>query len=90
MGLNFLRAPGGSKAAPIADKPERGDKEVTTTSQGRRRIEIPFKPVDLCFRDIGYEVTASTTKDTLKLLKSISGVFRCGRMCALMGSSGAG
>lgn len=51
-------------------------------------LTIPFIPADLSFEDLTYEVTASTSKDTLRLLNSVSGVFGAGRMCALMGSSG--
>lgn len=51
-------------------------------------ISIPFTPVDLSFENLTYEVTASTSKDTLRLLNEVSGVFKAGRMCALMGSSG--
>jgi len=53
-------------------------------------LDLPFTKVDLSFHDICYEVTASQTNEKLKLLKNINGVFRAGRMCALMGSSGAG
>lgn len=48
------------------------------------RVSIPFKPVTLSFHEICYEVTASTTKEQLLLLKSVSGIFRPGQMCALM------
>ena len=53
-------------------------------------ITVPFIPVDLSFENLVYEVTASTSKDKLRLLNEVSGVFKAGRMCALMGSSGAG
>jgi ABC-type multidrug transport system ATPase subunit len=49
-----------------------------------------FTPVDLSFHDLCYEVKASKGSDKLRLLKSVSGIFRSGRMCALMGESGAG
>ena len=51
-------------------------------------LSIPFTPVDLSFDNLVYEVTASTSKDKLRLLNEVSGVFRAGRLCALMGSSG--
>lgn len=51
-------------------------------------FSIPFTPVDLSFDNLVYEVTASTSKDKLRLLNEVSGVFRAGRLCALMGSSG--
>ena len=53
-------------------------------------VNISFIPVDLSFEDLTYEVTASTTNEQLCLLNNVSGVFKAGRMCALMGSSGAG
>lgn len=53
-------------------------------------INVPFIPVDLSFDKLTYEVTASTSKEKLRLLNEVSGVFKAGRMCALMGSSGAG
>ncbi|KAL3761106.1 hypothetical protein ACHAWU_001375 [Discostella pseudostelligera] len=53
-------------------------------------FSIPFTPADVAFDNLVYEVTASTSKDKLCLLNEVSGVFRAGRMCALMGSSGAG
>lgn len=53
-------------------------------------FNIPFTPVDLTFEKLVYEVKASTGNDTLKLLNEVSGAFVSGRMCALMGSSGAG
>ena len=53
-------------------------------------MSIPFKPLTLSFRDLCYEVNASTSKQKLMLLKNVNGIFRPGRMCALMGSSGAG
>lgn len=60
------------------------------TDHTEDRVVFPFKPVNLSFHNICYEVTASTTNQKLRLLKEVNGVFRAGRMCALMGSSGAG
>lgn len=51
-------------------------------------FSIPFTPADLSFDNLVYEVTASTSKDKIRLLNKVSGVFKSGRMCALMGSSG--
>lgn len=53
-------------------------------------FDLPFTPVDLTFKDLCYEVTASTSKEKLKLLNNVYGRLQPGRMCALMGSSGAG
>ncbi|KAL7552795.1 hypothetical protein ACHAWF_016049 [Thalassiosira exigua] len=60
------------------------------TKKKSEEFDIPFVPVDLSFEQLVYEVTASTSKDKLRLLNEVSGAFRAGRMCALMGSSGAG
>mmetsp|Transcript_34485 Transcript_34485/g.50638 ORF Transcript_34485/g.50638 Transcript_34485/m.50638 type:complete len:1445 (-) Transcript_34485:232-4566(-) len=51
---------------------------------------LPFTPVNLTFENISYEVTASTSDEKLRLLNDVSGSFMSGRMCALMGASGAG
>eukprot|EP00522_Entomoneis_paludosa_P012046 CAMPEP_0172443714 /NCGR_PEP_ID=MMETSP1065-20121228/3929_1 /TAXON_ID=265537 /ORGANISM="Amphiprora paludosa, Strain CCMP125" /LENGTH=1500 /DNA_ID=CAMNT_0013194039 /DNA_START=53 /DNA_END=4555 /DNA_ORIENTATION=+ len=51
---------------------------------------IPFKCVDLTFRDMHYTVKSSISKESLELLKGIDGVVEAGKMTALMGSSGAG
>jgi len=54
------------------------------SSEGEKKVVVPFKPVTLSFQDISYEVTASTSKEKLMLLKKVSGIFRPGKMCALM------
>jgi len=56
----------------------------------RKSINLPFVPVDLSFEKICYTVKASTSGEQLKLLNEVSGVLQSRRMCALMGSSGAG
>lgn len=87
LGLTYWRA--SSQAPSTAPKTlEEIQSEAEETTEGR--IEISFIPVTLSFQDICYEVTASTTKEKLMLLKNINGIFRPGRMCALMGTSGAG
>jgi hypothetical protein len=53
-------------------------------------IAIPFIPVTLTFSDICYDVRASKGNETIRLLNNVYGMFEAGRMCALMGSSGAG
>jgi ABC-type multidrug transport system fused ATPase/permease subunit len=64
--------------------------DVQETNQDQSIIVIPFKPLTLSFQNLCYEVTASTSKEKLMLLKNVNGIFHPGRMCALMGSSGAG
>jgi ABC-type multidrug transport system fused ATPase/permease subunit len=54
-------------------------------------FNLPFSPVDLTFENVCYFVKPSTGgSEMLQLLNNVSGAFRSGRMCALMGSSGAG
>ena len=53
-------------------------------------IAISFIPVTLSFADICYDVKASKGNETIRLLNNVYGMFESGRMCALMGSSGAG
>lgn len=64
--------------------------EVLVDDGSSPDFNLPFTPVDLTFEDLVYEVKSSTGDDMLKLLNGVSGVLRPGRMCALMGSSGAG
>lgn len=47
--------------------------------------ESKFIPVDLAFSNLSYEVKASTGSKKLRLLNDITGMFKSGRMCALMG-----
>lgn len=53
-------------------------------------VDIPFRPITLSFEDVSYDVKTSTTGEDLRLLHGINGFFKAGRMCALMGESGAG
>lgn len=86
LGLSYWRATTKGFSAPSIS--ESGDQELSEVPENK--IEIPFKPVTLSFHDVCYEVTASTSKERLLLLRNIDGVFHPGRMCALMGASGAG
>jgi ABC-type multidrug transport system ATPase subunit len=82
LGLTFVRNTGGGVPA----EPKSSIKlELSETD-----IRLPFKPVTLSFRNISYEVVASTSKETLTLLNDVNGMFKPGRMCCLMGTSGAG
>jgi hypothetical protein len=86
LGLGTIRNTG--EVLPPEKKPAtnaEGD-GADTTSQ---KVEIPFTPLTLSFHDLCYEVTASTSKAKIMLLKNVNGIFRPGRLCALMGSSGA-
>lgn len=67
---------------------QRADKVSIGKVKKAEEFSIPFTPVDLSFDKLVYEVDASTTNEKLRLLNEVSGVFKAGRMCALMGSSG--
>ena len=70
------------------DRPTIDGKVSIGVTKKTEELSIPFTPADVSFDNLVYEVTASTSKDKLRLLNEVSGVFRAGRMCALMGSSG--
>lgn len=67
-------------------EPERQHAKKVTIGKVTESHEfsIPFTPVDLSFDNLVYEVDASTSKEKLRLLNEVSGVFKAGRMCALM------
>ena len=73
-------------------EPERAHLNKKKISIGHEALEdsqhefnLPFTPVDLTFSKLVYEVKASTGDETLRLLNEVSGIFRAGRLCALMG-----
>lgn len=80
--LTYCRPASGSQssAAPVVTP------GVESDSKSTKAIQIPFKPVTLSFRTVCYEVVASTSTEKLRLLNEVSGIFRPGRLCALMGS----
>ena len=84
LGLVYVR-PSGDSAASDEMSGNSDDK-----SSGTAEVQISFKPVTLSFEDICYDVKASTSNEQLRLLHNANGAFKSGRMCALMGSSGAG
>lgn len=57
---------------------------------GGQDVDIPFKPITLSFENVCYDVKTSTGDEDIRLLHNINGYFQAGRMCALMGESGAG
>ncbi|KAK1930311.1 ABC transporter G family member 31 [Phytophthora citrophthora] len=70
-------------------------KALTKTGDDQAILNIPvatsFTPVTLAFRDLHYSVPKpSNPKESIELLKGISGYALPGRMTALMGASGAG
>lgn len=66
-----------------------GDDEVEELPE-KDAVSIPFKRVDLAFKDMHYTVQSSISDEKIELLKGIDGVIEAGKMTALMGSSGAG
>lgn len=84
LGLIYVR-PSGDSAASDEMTGNSDD-----NSSGNAEVRISFKPVTLSFEDICYDVKASTSNEQLRLLHNANGAFKSGRMCALMGSSGAG
>jgi ABC-type multidrug transport system ATPase subunit len=87
LGLTYSWNTGDHVAPQETHQHKKTEKNEAETE---RRIEIPFKPLTLSFQDLCYEVSASTSNEKLLLLNNANGIFRPGRMCALMGSSGAG
>jgi len=75
-----------SASSEIVEPTGKGDEKNSNDGES----DIPFVPATLTFKDICYDVQASTGKETLRLLNKVTGAFEAGRMCALMGSSGAG
>ena len=60
------------------------------SDEGRVDFNLPFTPVDLSFENIFYTVKSSKGDGEIQLLNDVSGLFKSGRLVALMGSSGAG
>ena len=73
----------------IAKEKDHVEEEVSE-SETNSFTDASFVPVDLSFSDLCYDVKASKGSNRLRLLNNVSGVFSSGRLCALMGESGAG
>ena len=74
------------------EKPDERHSESVKSNQKVRDddVNIPFKPITLSFENVCYDVKSSTGEEDIRLLCNVDGYFRPGRMCALMGESGAG
>jgi len=66
------------------------EKEQDVPDDESDDVKDLFVPVDLTFENICYEVKSSQGNHKLKLLEDVNGMFLSGRMCAIIGSSGAG
>ena len=86
LGLRRVRFESGQSMSPNGSGDANADREGDKEEE--EEFDLPFIPVDLTFKDLCYEVTASTGKDKLMLLNNVYGRMEPGRMCALMGSSG--
>ena len=83
----------GNSAVSSNDKAELASKDDSNGQDGgtdKSPKVIPFVPATLSFEDMCYDVKASKGSEQLRLLNNVNGIFWAGRMCALMGSSGAG
>lgn len=83
IGLTYIRVTGETASEDASGNDNQEETDI-------QDVRIPFKPVALSFENICYDVKASTSNESLRLLHNVHGAFKSGRMCALMGSSGAG
>ena len=81
IGLSYIRFATGQTLVTDSGSSE----PIIEEEETKKDVEIPFKKVDLTFKDIHYTVKASTSDDKLELLKGIDGVVQAGKMTALMG-----
>jgi ABC-type multidrug transport system ATPase subunit len=80
----------------LVETPKAGAGQASVITEGDRVLIVQpekknFIPVTVAFQDLWYSVPdPSNPKETLDLLKGVSGFAHPGSMTALMGSSGAG
>jgi ABC-type lipoprotein export system ATPase subunit len=82
-----------AEAPPSTEAVERADEEVLEQETGNpehESVNVPFTPITLTFEKVCYDVKSSTGDEDLRLLHEVYGYLKAGRMCALMGESGAG
>ena len=79
-----------SKKSSKPDLPESKESKDEDGNVAKLTQTSSFIPVTLTFSNLSYEVKSSVGGEQIKLLNSVSGMFSPGRMCALMGESGAG
>ena len=88
--LHRFRMEPKQQATPVIAEEKDAVEDESPDTESSSFTDASFIPVDLSFRDLCYDVKASTGSDKLRLLNNVSGVFSSGRLCALMGESGAG
>jgi ABC-type multidrug transport system fused ATPase/permease subunit len=84
IGLQYYRA-----------EPKKSTSDIPKSTELKKEDESSAKddtfiPVNLTFNNLCYEVKSSVGNEHIQLLNNVSGMFSPGRMCALMGESGAG
>lgn len=84
--LNLVRVEG--QSPPVIENGQ--DAIQDSNAAAVEDVDVPFKPITLSFENVCYDVKASTSDEDLRLLNNVNGFFKAGRMCALMGESGAG
>ncbi|KAJ0976462.1 hypothetical protein J5N97_018427 [Dioscorea zingiberensis] len=104
LSLTFTRSVGESQAIISHEKlsqMKQCENPFGTTVQREikqtARMVLPFQPLTVTFQDLQYYVDTPMelreqgyTRNKLQLLNNITGAFRPGILCALMGVSGAG
>ncbi|KAL7463150.1 hypothetical protein ACHAXS_003529 [Conticribra weissflogii] len=84
--LHFFRMEPSPRGQPDLEEDKSTEEDDNVSSPA----DDAFTPVDLSFTNLCYDVKSSVGSEKLRLLNDVSGVFSGGRMCALMGESGAG
>ena len=87
--LNHIRYATGLSIQGEEDEDDEAPIDVDDLEQQQAKeevevIDLPFTKVDMTFKDIHYFVKASTSDESLELLKGISGYFLSGQMTALV------
>lgn len=90
--LHYFRMDGAKQGTKNLSDSKEKDNEIgeEESKNDAQVLNADFTPVNLTFKNLCYEVESSTGSESLRLLNNVSGVFSAGRLCALMGESGAG
>ena len=82
--LTRVRFAAGKSLATGGGDDDDGDDDNIAQNDDAFSIDLPFKKVDLTFKDIRYSVSSSVGDEKLELLKGIDGVVEAGKMTALV------